>query len=204
MASKRYFVIMNMETHIRKTDLALGVIDTDHSIRNSVMRELDNRFPNSIYDKTETLDSIIYSIKKSLPAKPFMDLRKLALIFLNIEQDFYQQKKDDELESALKNADVDVLVGESQHCFYLYNVFYDCFRWKSYNTSLPINIDDRTYTSYLDVTQSGIQIYSSAPDFDAEFEGELGIMLNPLKHFLKRSHNQFIDTLSIQIESIHR
>lgn len=195
---------MNMETHIRKTDLALGVIDTDHSIRNSVMRELDDRFPNSIYEKTETLDSIIYSIKKSLPAKPFMDLRTLALIFLNIEQDFYQQKKDEELESALKNADVDVLVGESQHCFYLYNVFYDFFRWKSYNTSLPINIDERTYTSYLDVTQSGIQIYSSAPDFDAEFEGELGIMLNPLKHILKRSHNQFIDTLSIQIENIHR
>ena len=66
MASKRYFVIMNMETHIRKTDLALGVIDTDHSIRNSVMRELDNRFPNPIYDKTETLDSIIYSIKKGI------------------------------------------------------------------------------------------------------------------------------------------
>lgn len=204
MASKRYFVILNMETHIRKTDLALGVIDTDHSIRNSVMRELDDRFPNSIYDKMETLDSIIYSIKKSLPAKPFMDLRTMALIFLNIEQDFYQQKKDEELESALKNANVDVIVGESQHCFYLNNVFYDCFRWKSYNTSLPINIDDRMYTSYLDVTQSGIQIYSSAPDFDAEIEGELGIMLNPLKHILKSSHNQFIDTLSIQIESIHR
>lgn len=199
MAEDRYFVIMNMETHIHKNDLALGSVDTDGKIRNEVLKKLDEYFPSSTYERTETLDTIIYSIKKSLPAKPFMELRNLVLILLDIEQDFYQKMKDDELNTQYKDSVIADIVKESQHCHYLHTVIYNFFRWRSYEGAIPIKRDGWR-ESPLTVTQYGIQIYVSAPDFKSEFEGPLSIMLNPLLHILNRTSNQFNNTLSIQIE----
>lgn len=200
MVEDRYFVIMNMETHIHKNDLALGCVDTDGKIRNEVLKKLEEHFPSSTYDRTETLDAIIYSIKESLPAKPIMDLRNLVLILLDIEQDSYQKDKDDELNTHFKDSVIADIVKESQHCHYLYTVIYNFFRWRSYEGSIPIQRDGCRYESSLNVTQYGIQIYLSAPDFTSEFEGELRIMLNPLRHILNRVSNPFNNILSIQIE----
>lgn len=200
MVKDRYFVIMNMETHIHKKDLALGFVDTDGEIRDEVLKKLDEYFPGSTYDRTETLDTIIYSIKKTLPAEPLMNLRNLVLIFLDIEQDSYQKIKDEELNTHFKKSIIADIVKESQHCHYLYTVLYNFFRWRSYEGSIPIHRDSCSYKSSLAVTQYGIQIYLSASDFTSEFEGELSIMLNPLRHILNRVSNPFNNILSIQIE----
>lgn len=202
MVKSRYFVILNMEIHIHKKDLTLGYVDIDGKIRNEVLKKLEEFYPSSTYERTETLDTIIYSIKKSLPAKPLMDLRSLVLILLGIEQDSYQKMKDDEVNTILKDSIIADIVKESQHCHYLFTVLYDFFRWRSYPGAITIRRNGCSYDSPLNVTQYGIQIYSSEPDFQSEFEGTLSIMLNPLRHIIDRVSNPFNKNLSIQIESV--
>lgn len=202
MVEDRYFVILNMETHIHKNDLALGYVDIDGKIRNEVQQKVEEYFPASTYDRTETLDTIIYSIKKSLQAEPLLNLRKTILFLLGIEQDTYQQMMDDELNSHYKESVMDEIVKESQKYHYHYSYFYDSFRWRSYQGGIPIRLDGRSNASRLTVTQYGIQIYSSAPDFKSEFKGELSIMLDPLLHILDGVSNQFKNRLSIQIEPV--
>ena len=202
MGSNRYYIMMNMETHIHKDDLALGFIDSDHKIRNEVLKKLERLFPNSVYDRAETLDSIIYSIKKEFPAKPFLKLRSTVLALMAIEQDFDQKTKQDDLTKQLIKSDVAKMVEESQHCIYLFNTFYDNFRWRKNQSSLPIVMDNSSYFSYLEVTQYGIQIYSSAFDFKTELEGELDIMIKPLREILTQLSVPFKDAICVNVEYI--
>lgn len=202
MGNNRYYLMMNMEPHIHKNDLALGFIDSDYKIRKEVLKKLELFFQNTVYDRMETLDTIIYSIKKELPAKPFLELRNTVLALMGIEQDFDQKMKQDELTKKLINSNVVKMVEESQHCLYLFNTFYDNFRWRKNLTSLPIKRDDCSYLSSLKVTQYGIQVYSSAFDFKTELEGELDIIINPLREILTQLSVPFKDALCVNVEYI--
>lgn len=164
-------------------------------IDDNIASSLKVRFPEELFDYKQIKEKQMLSLREEISPKSIADLRTKVLSVCNLPQE-----KDEELNTHFKESIIADIVKESLHCHYLYTVLYNFFRWRSYEGSIPIHRDSCSYKSSLAVTQYGIQIYLSASDFTSEFEGELSIMLNPLRHILNRVSNPFNNILSIQIE----
>ena len=74
MANYVTVFFLAFEARFRKDDLSLGYIDSKGEIRQNTIKEIDALFPATLYDKVETLDGYVYSMKKDLPVKPILEL----------------------------------------------------------------------------------------------------------------------------------
>lgn len=74
MANYVTVFFLAFEARFRKDDLSLGYIDSKGEIRQNTIKEIDALFPEDLYDRVETLDAYIYSMKKDLPVEPFLKL----------------------------------------------------------------------------------------------------------------------------------
>ena len=191
----RYFISLDFEVRVPKRNLNRGVSDENHEVWNETVAHLDEIYKPDRYQRTETLDSIIYSVRSDLPARPFLQLRSACLIVMGIDFDYREQHREDSIEKELANATVGQMVTLSQHCIYDYTVIYPKFRWREY----PEYIDlPPKHVDGLRVQASGIQIYASDYDFVTEMDGDIAIISGPLRHILRSF--PYVETLSVRIE----
>lgn len=194
MESEQYFIALNLEAVVRKTDMHLRYLDAEGAIFGKTLNQLDQIFPSSLYHKSEHYGSYVYSYKDTIAIKDFLCLRNEILGYLAIEE------KDYSIQEGLRSSDNDAGIRELVRICQTPNNYSDYsglrLRWIQHKSFLRIKMNGTAaYTEPLSVTFGGIQIYESAADFITEMGGDLYLLERPLQRLLAPSN--FANMISV-------
>ena len=188
-----YCIALTIETHIRKIDLSSGFVDEDFKIRNNNLIHIKQMFPEELYSMTELHNSYVFSLNKSTPVKPLIDVIEAVYDVMDIYSGHRElQTVWTSLKKELAGVGLERMI-EISHQYYRLLRRYHHFEWKSFNSSI------HTETIYnVETTEYGIQIYLSDSPFTAELPAEISAYIErPLKAILKDL--PYSDLLSVYI-----
>lgn len=193
--NQQYSIILDLETIVKKRDLALGLVDSEQSISKYALKQLHDMFPDTLYDVKETLFTYVFSLKKELPAKDFLVLRQAIYLLMGLPEDEF----DDAFEK-LQDANLAELVTFSEKRYVLWTApRYDTLRWRTYKDYLSLYCSPNwTRPETIEVERAGIQIYLSDDYFASELRGTLYLLENPLRKILGGC--KYKNIVSVRIE----
>lgn len=193
-----FYVVLTLEVEVKKPDMTLGSIDENYAIRKYVLKQLRSRFPARLYDMTELHGSYVFSIKKDLKAKPFLDLREKVLSLLDVKYDYYEKDDEENLKEELSNGTIADVIKASQPRIYFFNLINSWFKWREYEIKISARSGPGWYDHGLWITGKGIQIYKSSDTFTGEYYGEYSLLTDPLRALLKKM--KYSNLVSVMIE----
>lgn len=196
MANYVTVFFLAFEARIRKDDLSLGYIDSKGEIRQNTIKEIDALFPEDLYDRVETLDAYIYSMKKDLPVEPILKLWIGIYDVLGIIQNSYEKLLMDEHIKSLRNSTVGHMVKLSQETSHK-NSSSRYFYWVEIEKEVAIRRREGSFLEKLNYKASGIQLYIYSCIDRIEFPGHFSLLTAPLRHYFK--NNPFAGNLSVEI-----
>lgn len=196
MANYVTVFFLAFEARFRKDDLSLGYIDSKGEIRQNTIKEIDALFPEDLYDRVETLDAYIYSMKKDLPVEPILKLWIGIYDVLGIIQNSYEKLLMDEHIKSLRNSTVGHMVKLSQETSHK-NSSSRYFYWVEIEKEVAIRRREGSFLEKLNYKASGIQLYINSCIDRIEFPGHFSLLTAPLRHYFK--NNPFADNLSVEI-----
>ena len=196
MANYVTVFFLAFEARFRKDDLSLGYIDSKGEIRQNTIKEIDALFPANLYDKVETLDGYVYSMKKDLPVKPILELWRELYDVLRIKQNSYEKYLMDDHIQSLKDSTVEHMVKISQETSHK-NSSSRFFYWVEIEKEVAIRRREGSFLEKLNYKASGIQLYIYSCINRIEFPGHFSLLTAPLRHYFK--NNPFADNLSVEI-----
>ncbi len=192
-------VFICLEALVRKYDLRLHVIDTDHSIEKAALDSLDRHFPPELFNRTETHDYYVYSYKSDLPAKPLLDLRSKFYSVFGVDKNSLDDYKEKEIREVLLNADVQTLVSFCR--YYGMTIYgpYNYFRWEQFENGIKTNA--KVFHNSVSVLCSGIGIYYSNEPYRAELSGPVKLLGNLLMKMMEGSPlNRLLSIQAIDLD----
>ncbi len=196
MANYVTVFFLAMEARFRKDDLSLGYIDSTGGIRKNTIKEIDALFPANLYNKVETLDAYIYSMKKDLPVEPILKLWIGIYDVLGIKQNSYEKLLMDEHIKSLRNSTVGHMVKLSQETPHKDSSSLS-FYWLDIEKEVVIRRREGSSFDNLHYKASGIQLYIYSCIDNIEFQGDFGLLTAPLRHYF--NNNPFAGNLSVEL-----
>lgn len=196
--SSFYYLFMAMEWRIRKGDLHLGFMDSDYYIYRYVLRQIDEYFSQDIFERTEHLDSFVYSIRKEMSATPLLELRSKIYELMGIMFTHEEDSKEEELRERLEGVDIGRMATVSQYCFFDIDERYPFFFWRRCRQKQDVQWTQGSVTRPLPVDSHGIQLYYSQELFESELGGELHLLTASLQSALRGEPYAKIISVEIQ------
>ena len=202
MSSSTFSIIAVMETEVSKMNMHLGYLDNDGLIQKEVFRQLNNRFPEDVYTRTELYDSYVFSVKGDLPAKPLLLLCKGVQSLNTFTHYNGKESQWRDIAATLDKATISQAISISQHNYFYMNLPFTKFWWLSFESWLHLDTSRNAFLNKpLMVTKRGIQLYLSPDPYYLEFGGEFRILSHAIRNTLCRTigpENPFIDMLVVQ------